>query len=69
MAYETRPGSAGSLANLTLTIDVEGTAVRCFEMADGTRIWLCHCSEFTERAASYPEGFCAHTAVAIARCI
>jgi len=68
MAYDTRPAGPASAPTLTLTIDVEGTSVRCFEMADGTRIWLCDCSEFTERAAKYPEGFCSHTAVAIMRC-
>lgn len=69
MIYDTRPGAAASHAALVLTIDVDGTSVRCFEMADGTRIWLCECSEFAERAAQYPEGFCSHTAVAITRCI
>ncbi len=69
MVSDTRPGAAASHAALILTIDVEGTSVRCFEMADGTRIWLCECSEFTERAAKYPEGFCSHTAIAITRCI
>lgn len=43
--------------------------MRCFEMADGTRSWLCDCSAFQERAARHPEGFCAHTAVAIMRSI
>jgi hypothetical protein len=38
-------------------------------MADGTRVWRCECAAFKERAARNPEGFCAHAAVAIIRCI
>jgi hypothetical protein len=69
MAYEARPGRLASMAVRARTIDVEGTLVKCFEMADGTRIWLCECAEFQERAARHPEGLCAHTAVGITRCI
>jgi hypothetical protein len=51
------------------TLDVEGQPVRCIEAADGKRTWLCDCEKFKERATRHPEGFCAHTAVAIMRCI
>lgn len=50
------------------TIDIEGQPVRLIE-ADGRRTWLCDCPLFQERAARHPESFCAHTAVAIMRCI
>ena len=69
MASYTRPGRQASTAARARTLDVEGTPVKCFEMADGTRIWLCECAEFQKRAARHPEGFCSHTAVAIMRCI
>ena len=51
------------------TMDVEGRPVRCGETADGQRLWLCDCPKFKERATRHPEGFCAHTAVAICRAI
>jgi hypothetical protein len=51
------------------TFDIEGQPVRCIETADSKRVWLCECPKFQERAARHPEGFCAHTAVAIWRCI
>lgn len=49
--------------------DVEGTPVRLVESDDGERTWLCECESFRDRAARLSEGFCAHTAVAIMRCI
>ena len=48
---------------------IEGQSVRCIETADGKRVWLCDCPKFKERATQHPEGFCAHTAVAIWRSI
>src|ERR1700694_6114415 len=48
------------------TLDIEGQCVRCIE-TDGRRVWLCECPSFKERATRHPEGFCAHTAVAIMR--
>jgi hypothetical protein len=51
------------------TFDLEGQSVRCIETADGKRVWLCECASFKERAVQQPEGFCAHTAVALCRCI
>jgi hypothetical protein len=50
------------------TLDIEGQRVRCIE-TDGRRVWLCKCPSFQERATRHPEGFCAHTAVAVMRCI
>jgi hypothetical protein len=50
------------------TFDIEGHPVRCVE-TDGRRVWLCDCPSFEGRAARHPEAFCAHTAVAIMRCI
>jgi hypothetical protein len=50
------------------TLDIEGQPVRCIE-TDGRRVWLCDCQSFQERATQHPEGFCAHTAVAIMRCV
>jgi hypothetical protein len=51
------------------TFDIEGRPVRCIETDDGKRLWLCDCPKFQERATRHPEGFCAHTAVAIMRCV
>ena len=51
------------------TFDFESTPVRCIETEDGRRVWLCECAPFHERAKRHAEGFCAHTAVAIMRCI
>jgi hypothetical protein len=51
------------------TFDIEGHPVRCIEEAGGKRVWLCNCAKFKERATRHPEGFCAHTSVAIMRCI
>jgi hypothetical protein len=51
------------------TLDIEGQPVRCIEEAGGKRVWLCDCPKFKERATRHPEGFCAHTAVAIMRCV
>ncbi len=51
------------------TFDIEGQPVRCIETDDGKRMWLCEYADFQERAKRHPEGFCAHTALAIARCI
>ena len=51
------------------TLDIEGQSVRCVETDDGRRVWLCDCAKFQERALRLPEGFCAHTAVAIMRCV
>ena len=48
--------------------DVEGQEVRCYEL-DGHRLWRCGCAAFQRRLAKFEEGFCAHTAVAIERCI
>ena len=50
------------------TVDIEGHPVRCIE-TNGHRLWLCECESFKERAARHPEGFCAHTDVAIMWCI
>jgi len=49
--------------------DIEGRPVRLVEADDGKRSWLCDCPKFKERATRQAEGFCAHTAVAIWRCI
>jgi hypothetical protein len=49
--------------------DIEGQTVRCIETDDGRRLWLCDYPSFQERAELNTEGFCAHTAVAIWRCI
>ena len=51
------------------TFEIEGQPVRLIETDDGKRTWLCDCTQFQERAARHPEGFCVHTAVAIWRCI
>ena len=51
------------------TLNVEGQAVRVIETDDGTRLWLCDCAKFKERATRHPEGFCDHTAVAELRCM
>jgi len=51
------------------TFDVEGQRVSCVEADDGHRVWLCECASFKERATRHPEGFCAHTAIAIMQCI
>jgi len=59
--------SAPTPANVR-TLDIEGQPVRCIETY-GKRLWLCDCEKFKERATRHPEGFCAHTAVAIMRCI
>jgi hypothetical protein len=53
----------------TRTFDIEGQLVRCVETDDGRRLWLCGCSSYRERAKRHPEAFCAHTAVAIMRCV
>ena len=50
------------------TFDIEGQPVRLIE-TEGRRVWLCDCASFRERAAQYSESFCAHTAVAIMRCV
>jgi hypothetical protein len=50
------------------TIDIEGQPVRLIE-AEGRRVWLCGCASFQARAKQSSESFCAHTAVAIMRCI
>ena len=50
------------------TFDIEGQPVRLIE-TEGRRVWLCDCNAFQERAARHSESFCAHTAVAIMRCI
>jgi hypothetical protein len=52
-----------------LTFEIEGQPVRCIETDDGKRTWLCECVDFQERTTRRPEGFCAHTALAIWRCI
>ena len=52
---------------LVLNREIVGT-VRLIEV-DGRRVWLCECVSFRERATRHPESFCAHTAVAIMRCI
>jgi hypothetical protein len=59
----------GSRATRTRIFDIEGTPVKCFEMTDGTRLWLCECAAFQERAGRHLEGFCVNTAVAIMRWI
>jgi hypothetical protein len=51
-----------------VAIDIEGQPVRYIER-DGERVWLCDCRSFKERATRHKQGFCAHTAVAIMRCI
>ena len=51
------------------TLDIEGQPVRCIEEPGGKRLWLCDCLKFKERATWQPEGFWAHTAVAICRAI
>jgi hypothetical protein len=50
------------------TFDIEGQEVRCYEL-DGHRLWRCDCPAFQRRFEKFGEGFCAHTAVAIQRCI
>jgi len=51
------------------SFDIEGHTVRCIETDDGKRIRLCKCADLQERDAWHPEGFCAHTALAIRRCV
>ena len=51
------------------TFTIEGQPARCIEKDDGKRTWLCECVDFQGRATKHPEGFCAHTALAIWRCI
>jgi hypothetical protein len=51
------------------TFHIERQPVRCVEKDDAKRVWLCECASFKERAARHPGGFCAHTTVAIWRCI
>ena len=48
--------------------DVEGEEIRCYEL-DGDRLWRCECAAFQRRLERFGQGFCAHTAVAIERCI
>lgn len=48
--------------------DIEGQQVRLIE-TEGHRAWLCECPSFKKRALRHTEGFCAHTAVVIMRCI
>jgi hypothetical protein len=62
-------GSAPLPAHV-LMFGIEGQPVRCIE-TDGKRLWLwlCDCAKFNERVTRRPEGFCAHTAVAIMRSI
>jgi hypothetical protein len=50
------------------TFDIEGQEVRCYEL-DRHRLWRCDCTAFQQRFEKFGEGFCAHTAVAIQRCI
>jgi hypothetical protein len=50
------------------TFDIEGQLVRCFE-ANGHRLWRCECADFQRRLAQFGNGFCAHTALPIQRCI
>jgi len=62
-------GSSSPTPARVRTFDIEGQTVRCIETDDGKRTWLCECADFQERAARHPEGFCAHTALAIWRCV
>jgi hypothetical protein len=48
--------------------DIEGEEVRCYEL-DGHRMWQCGCAAFQQRLDKFGRGFCAHTALAIERCI
>jgi hypothetical protein len=50
------------------TFYIEGQQVRLIE-TDGHRLWVCECESFKQRAVDHPESFCAHTAIAITRCI
>jgi hypothetical protein len=54
------------MAQRERTFDVEGQTVRCIELA-GDRLWLCECPAFQERLSRLHQGFCGHTAVAIAQ--
>ena len=55
-----RPGCA---------LDIEGQPVSCIETEDSKRVWQCDCAKLKARATRHPEGFCAHTAVTVWRCI
>jgi hypothetical protein len=50
------------------TFDIEGQEVRCYE-CEGSRLWRCECAAFQRRLGLFGEGFCAHTALAIMRCL
>ena len=50
------------------TFDIEGQEVRCYE-GTGKRLWQCECPAFKRRLGIFGQGFCAHTALAIMRCI
>lgn len=51
-----------------LRILVEGQEVRCYQ-SEGHRLWQCQCAAYQRRLEQYGEGFCAHTAVVIMRCL
>ncbi len=44
---------------------IEGQPVRCYEHG-GVRLWRCGCEAFEGRLTRLGDGFCGHTAVAIA---
>jgi hypothetical protein len=50
------------------TFDIEGQEVRCYEL-DEHRLWRCECPAFQRRLGKFGQGFCAHIAVAMERCI
>jgi hypothetical protein len=58
-------------AETTAIIDclVEGMRVTCLQNESGKRVWQCGCSQFARRQRDLGEGFCAHTALAIAHAL
>jgi hypothetical protein len=48
--------------------EIEGHEVRCYGH-DEHRLWRCDCADFKRTSVQFGEGFCAHTAVAIMRCL
>jgi hypothetical protein len=50
-------------------LDIEGQTVRCVETDDGNANLASECADLQKHATRHPEGFCAHTAVAIWRSI
>ena len=48
--------------------EIEGHEVRCYG-SGAHRLWRCDCADFERTLGQFNEGFCAHTAIAIMRCL